>query len=213
MSEPRTSALAPTPALRPLPVLLLYAVLPALVVYGAALGLSGAAGIGTELVIRDLAQTANTPLGVGLISNLGYLLWMASAAIALFAACNLAQGRQRALLFSGGLFSLLLALDDMFLLHDRYISANVLYLAYVVFALLILFRFSDLVITSGALAFLVAVVCLGGSILIDKLQMLVMGQYDTVQLVEEGLKFTGIACWLLFWWQTAAHAAKLNTRS
>jgi hypothetical protein len=101
----------------------------------------------------------------------------------------------------------------MFLLHDRYISANVLYLAYVVFALLILFRFSDLVITSGALAFLVAVVCLGGSILIDKLQMLVMGQYDTVQLVEEGLKFTGIACWLLFWWQTAAHAAKLNTRS
>ena len=213
MSEPRTSALAPTPALRPLPVLLLYAVLPALVVYGAALGLSGAAGIGTELVIRDLAQTANTPLGVGLISNLGYLLWMASAAIALFAASNLAQGRQRALLFSGGLFSLLLALDDMFLLHDRYISANVLYLAYVVFALLILFRFSDLVITSGALAFLVAVVCLGGSILIDKLQMLVMGQYDTVQLVEEGLKFTGIACWLLFWWQTAAHAAKLTTRS
>jgi hypothetical protein len=43
-------------------------------------------------------------------------------------------------LLAGGLFSLLLCLDDMFLLRDRCISANVLYLLYIVFAVLILVR-------------------------------------------------------------------------
>lgn len=187
--------------------LLLYAVLPALVVYLAALGLSGAAGIEPELVIRDLAQTVRYPLGVALISNLGYLLWMAAASIALFAAFSFARGRMRGLLLSGGFFSLLLCLDDMFLLHDRYISANVLYLAYAVFAILILSRFRDLVLSSGGLAFLVSVLLLGGSLLIDQLQSLYMSEYETVQLFEEGFKFIGIACWLLFWWQAAARAA------
>ncbi|MFO7629363.1 MAG: oxidoreductase [Prochlorococcaceae cyanobacterium] len=188
-------------------VLLLYAVLPALVVYVAALGLSAAAGIKSALVIRDLAQTADYPLGVGLISSLGYLLWMAAASIALFAGFSFARGRLRALLLSGGFFSLLLCLDDMFLLHDRYISANVLYLAYAVFAILILSRFRDLVLSSGGLAFLVSVLLLGGSMLIDQLQSLYRGYYNQVQLFEEGFKFIGIACWLLFWCQASAKAA------
>ena len=44
-------------------------------------------------------------------------------------------------LLCGGAFSLLLCLDDMFLLHDRYIGSTFLYSLYAVFALLILFRF------------------------------------------------------------------------
>ena len=195
--------------------LLRWALLPALAVYVLALLLSRAGGIDDpELVIRDLAQTCGYPLGVGLLSNFGYLLWMASAAICLFTALSRlggVGGRPRQLLLAGGAFSLLLCLDDMFLLHDRYISPNVLYLAYALFALLILFRFRSLVLRLGGPAFVVAVVLLGGSLIIDKIQGALPFAYNDVQLVEEGLKFLGIASWLHFWWRAAAGAARLES--
>ncbi|MBM5819433.1 MAG: oxidoreductase, partial [Cyanobacteria bacterium K_DeepCast_150m_m2_101] len=68
--------------------MLLVAVLPALFVYVLALLLSSAAGIRTQLVIRDLAQSCDTALGVGFLSNVGYLLWISAAAIALFGALS-----------------------------------------------------------------------------------------------------------------------------
>ena len=179
--------------------------------------LSRAAGIDDlELVIRDLAQTCERPLAVGLISSLGYLLWMAAATVCFFAGLTgLAGGgrRVRELLLCGGVFSLLLCLDDMFLLHDKYIGADFLYITYAVFALLILFRYRDLVVWLGGPNFLAAVALLGGSILLDKAQQFLPWTYNDVQIVEEGLKFLGIACWLSFWWQASAAAAKLRPGS
>lgn len=192
-----------------------FALLPAALIYGAALWLSQAGGIkDLELVIRDLAQTCRHPLGVGLISNLGYLLWMATAAICLFTACSEVsrpRGRERELLLAGGAFSLLLCLDDMFLLHDRYISANVLYVAYIAFALAILLRYRDLVLRLGGPVFLAAVLLLGTSLLFDRFQEQLPIAYGPGQLFEEGVKFLGIASWLFFWWRAAAAAAKLRT--
>jgi hypothetical protein len=183
-------------------------------VYGAALGLSHAGGItDLELVIRDLAQTCDLPLGVGLVSNLGYLLWMATAAICWFTALSdvsRPQGRARELLLAGGLFSMLLDVDDMFLLHDRYISANVLYLLYIVFAALILARYRDLVWRLGGPVFLGAVLLLGTSLVFDKFQKVLPIAYGPGQLFEEGVKFLGIASWLFFWWRASAGAAKLR---
>jgi hypothetical protein len=191
-----------------------FALLPAALVYGAALWLSHAGGIeDLELVIRDLAQTCRYPLGVGLISNLGYLLWMAAAAICLFTACSEVsrpRGRERELLLAGGAFSLLLCLDDMFLLHDRYISANVLYLAYIAFAVAILLRYRELVLRLGGPVFVGAVALLGTSLLFDKFQEQLPIAYGPGQLFEEGVKLLGIASWLFFWWRASAGAAKLR---
>ena len=47
---------------------------------------SGAEGISAKLVLKDLAQSCKAPLGEGFLSSGGYLLWMAAAAIAFFAA-------------------------------------------------------------------------------------------------------------------------------
>jgi len=202
----------------PLLRLLGLAALPALVVYVGGLLISRSAGIDDlELVIRDLAQTCDYPLGVGLLSNLGYLLWAGSAAIALFTVFSglaAAAGRRvRELLLCGGVFSLLLCLDDMFLLHDKYIGVDFLYITYAIFAALILFRFRDLVIWLGGPSFPVAVVLLGGSVIFDKIQRYVPGGLKEGQLLEEGLKFIGIACWFFFWWQASAAAAKLRSGS
>ena len=198
---------------RPLLRVLQVAVLPALLMYVLALLLSAAAGIRPQLVIRDLAQTCDTALGVGFLSSVGYLLWISAAAIALFGALSGAvdvRGRARQLLLSGGVFSLLLCLDDMFLLHDRYIGSGFLYSLYAVFALLILLRFRSQVQTLGGGSFLLAVVLLGLSVIIDQLQELIPVDYSTLQLFEEGVKFLGIATWLAFWWQATAGAGKLK---
>jgi len=155
---------------RPLLRVLLVAVLPALIVYVLALVLSAAAGIRTQLVIRDLAQSCDTALGVGFLSNVGYLLWISAAAIALFGALSgvvAVRGRVRQLLLCGGGFSLLLCLDDMFLLHDRYIGSSFLYSLYAIFALLILFRFRAQVQALGGGSFLLAVVLIGLSVVTD----------------------------------------------
>ena len=66
--------------------------LPATVLYSVALLWSDAEGIRAKLVLRDLAQSCDAPLGQGFLSSVGYLLWMAAAAIALFSAVTLQIG-------------------------------------------------------------------------------------------------------------------------
>ena len=83
-----------------------WSLIPALLFYVASLtlSLSGLAGIKGQLVLRDLAQTCGTPAGVGLLSNLGYLLWLAAGAVALFTAYSGqpgVRGKQRELLACG----------------------------------------------------------------------------------------------------------------
>ena len=191
-----------------------WALIPALLVYVASLSLSGLAGIKGQLVLRDLAQTCGTPVGVGLLSNLGYLLWLAAAAVALFTAYSGqpgVRGKQYELLACGGWFSFILCIDDMFLLHDRYVGQTFLYVMYMVFAALIATLYRRQLMASRGELFLLAVALLGASIGIDQFQPSEVDQplaYKTYQLIEEGAKFLGIATWVLYWWQASALSLK-----
>ena len=187
------------------------AALPGLVIYVLAISLSAMAGIKGILVIRDLAQTCDSPLGVGLISNLGYLLWIATAAIALFSAYatpTYSQHKLKDLLLCGGWFSFILCIDDMFLLHDRYIGQTFLYVVYAIFAFLIVFKFRDQLLKNGGEIFILAATLLAFSVLTDKFQLDIADtipiKYETIQLFEEGVKFLGITTWLYFWWSASS---------
>ena len=185
--------------------------LPAVVLYAVALIWSDAEGISAKFVLRDLAQSCDAPLGKGFLSSVGYLLWMAAAAIALFAASTRQiQGSvvNRQFGFCGGGFSLWLCLDDMFLVHDRYLGEAFLYVTYAVFTGLLLFRFRGPLRRFGGDSFLLAVVLLGASVLTDALQGLWPDSYETVQIVEEGFKFLGIAAWLSFWCHYVSASSK-----
>jgi hypothetical protein len=189
----------------------LWWLIPAAVLYAVALIWSGAEGISAKFVLRDLAQSCDAPLGQGFLSSVGYLLWMAAAAIALFgAATRQIQGSivNRQFAFCGGGFSLWLCLDDMFLVHDRYLGEAFLYVTYAVFTGLLLFRFRAPLQRFGGEIFLLAVVLLGASVLTDALQGLWPDSYQTVQIVEEGAKFLGIAAWLSFWCHYVSAASK-----
>ena len=176
--------------------------LPAVVIYLVALLWSSAEGISAELVLRDLAQSCDAPLGQGFLSSVGYLLWMAAAAIALFAASTRQiQGpvAYRQFAYCGGGFSLWLCLDDKFLVHDRYLGEAFLYVTYAFFTGLLLFKFRGLLHRFAGDTFLLAVVLLGTSVLTDALQGVLPFSYATVQIVEEGAKFLGITAWMAFW--------------
>ena len=190
---------------------LVWAMVPAAILYAVALVWSAGEGISAKLVLKDLAQSCQAPLGQGFLSSVGYLLWMAAAAIALFAAFNRQiQGSAvyRQFAFCGGGFSLWLCLDDMFLVHDRYIGQSFLYITYAVFTGLLLFRFRGPLLRFGVDTFLVSVVLLGLSVLTDSIQGLWPDSYQTVQIFEEGFKFLGIAAWLSFWCHYVSSASK-----
>ena len=190
---------------------IIVAITPSLITYALAIKLSAMAGIKGILVIRDLAQTCDSALGIGLISNLGYLLWIATASIALFTAYGTptnSQHKLKELLLCGGWFSFILCIDDMFLLHDRYIGQTFLYVVYAIFAFLIVFRFREQLIKNGGEIFILAATLLAFSILTDKFQRDIVDilpvKYETTQIFEEGVKFLGISSWFYFWWTTSS---------
>ncbi len=192
--------------------LLAVAIFPALIVYIVVIALSAAAGIQPGKVLTDLMQTCDLPVAVGMVSNFGFLLWAAAAAISLFVSLSglAMKSDWSQLLLVGGTFSAILCLDDLFLLHDRHIGPDFLYSSYAILALFILLRFRKLVIQADGVAFLAAALFLGLSIVSDKVQDLLPISYATVQLFEEGFKFVGIACWLVFWCQASLRGAKLH---
>ena len=106
-------------------------ILPSAILYLAIIYLSDLYDIKLILVVRDLAQTCGYPIGVGMISNIGILLWGAAASICLFTTFLEGINRESSkLLLLGGIFSSVLCIDDLFLLHDRYIGPDFLNLTY-----------------------------------------------------------------------------------
>ena len=97
-----------------------FSILPTAILYLAILYISNFYNIKLILVVRDLAQTCGYPIGVGMISNIGILLWGAAASICFFTTfLESISSESSKLLLLGGLFSGLLCIDDLFLLHDR----------------------------------------------------------------------------------------------
>jgi len=175
-------------------------------IYLSIIGLSSSFGIESILVIRDLAQTCGYPIGVGLISNLGILMWTASASIALFSSLSgLIDKRENSyFLLLGGILTCILCIDDFFLLHDRYIGPDFLYITYSILGIYILIKFRKLIIEIDFLPFIISACFLTLSIVFDKfIQQLFPNNYINIQLFEEGFKFIGIVCWMNFWWKAS----------
>lgn len=107
-----------------------------------------------------------------------------------------------------GLVSFMLCIEDMFLLHDRYIGQAFLYVVYAIFAFLIVFRFREQLIQNGGEIFILAATLLAFSVLTDKFQRdlvyILPVKYETIQIFEEGVRFLGISSWYYFWWTNSS---------
>ena len=187
-------------------------ILPSLILYLAILYISNFYNIKLNLVVRDLAQTCGYPIGVGMISNIGILFWAAAASICLFTSFSeIINNESSKLLLLGGVFSSLLCIDDFFLLHDRYIGPDFLNLTYLSISIFLLVRFQRILKKIGVSYLIISILFLGLSIFFDGVIQQIFNQsYELTQLIEEGFKFIGIACWLNFWCKSSSYALKFG---
>lgn len=180
---------------------ILWAGVPALLFYGCALVGLQIAGLDLVEILRDPAQQNGQSSFLGFVSNIGVWLWVSSTAICFFSAITGGvemKGGQRELLFLVGLFSAILAVDDFFMIHDRYVNEKFCYLAYAACAGVLLLRHYKVIIETEGFAFLLAGFLLALSILTDLTQNHLPLCYSHVQIFEEGFKFIGGATWLYF---------------
>lgn len=154
---------------------------------------------------RDPLATAELPFYVGFISQLGLIIWSACASVTLFSALMIPDSAEsRAMKFfllGAGLFTVFLALDDAFLLHEELfpkfgISEILVYGVYFSLLALFLYTFRKIVIATPYIILLTALACFALSIGIDELPLETLGINPF--LLEDGFKLMGILAWCLY---------------
>ncbi len=140
----------------------------------------------------------------GFVSNLGIFLWVATAAISLFAAVILFQRTIDKALFrfalSSGLFSGWLALDDGFLLHETVlpklgIGQNIVLAVYVVLALGYILASWRVILSSEF--WMLALAVLGVSISLG-VDVILHSTASNIIIIEDSAKFFGLFLWFAF---------------
>lgn len=179
----------------------LIALIPAMLFYSLSLFGFMSVGFTSMEILRDPAQQTGASSFIGFLSNIGNWLWVSSAAICFFtfSTSNYRLSKDhKELIFLAGMLSILLAVDDFFLIHDRYINQNICYLFYAFFAGALLIRQYKLILKIEAFALLLSGSLLALSILADLIQSDIPIHYHYTQILEEGFKFMGAATWLYF---------------
>lgn len=156
--------------------------------------------------LRDPAALFGFNPFFGLVSHLGILALVGSSVICLFAARH---GRKDgSLLASIGIFGLVIAADDLFLLHEEIwpnwvgLPEKLVLSTYALAAFLIALRFRGQISGSDRGGLVLALSLLAASIVSD--QILSHGQHG--YMVEDGFKFIGLIVWSHYWIDRAGQA-------
>ena len=164
---------------------------------------------------RDPIAALEGPLYVGLVSNVGILLWIATGAICLFSFWVLRDNfndQFHFLLFSG-LFTIVLCLDDLYQVHEMVlpeyigIPQKVVFLGYGVTTLLYLLKFKSVIQKTNYFVFLVALLMFSISVAVDQIPKSVLAN---PHLIEDGAKLLGIVSWFIYLTQTCRRRFERN---
>lgn len=184
------------------------AIVPAMVFYVISLAVLYSSGFIVMEIIRDTAQITEKSSFLGFLSNIGIWLWVCSVAICFFVLISkkdLLNNDHKQLLLFSGILSLVLAVDDFFMIHDRYVNQNICYFVYGVLALILLLKYYKIILKIEPVAFILMGFFLMASIGTDIIQEHIPLKYSLTQIFEEGFKFTGAATWLYFNFRVGAH--------
>jgi hypothetical protein len=153
-------------------------------------------GIDNFDLLRDPNAVAGQPNYVGLISNLGIVLWMVGAVSALQAAAVLRArggGGLGRLLAAGGAFAALMGVDDFLMLHETVATAGipepVVLLPHAVLLVLLCVHAFGMRRATPWLALVGCVTCLGLSFAVDMFSPAFGGEV----FIEESFKLAAVA--------------------
>jgi hypothetical protein len=166
-------------------------------------------GIPIHKFMRDPSAVAKVSPFIGVMSNLGVLLWCSSATMCLFSWVFL-RNRTNDIVFLkfilySGLMTILLMSDDLFLFHEKiypYLfwgSEKIVYFFYGGLLLYGMMMFNKCILDTEYLILLIAVGFFGLSITIDAFQHhieQVIGHWRI--LFEDGFKLLGIVGWFAY---------------
>ncbi len=165
------------------------------------------------LLLREPSATAGLHPLTGLVSNLGVLLWAASASVCFFAGSLVRRADQATaagFMFFSGCLSAYLCLDDFFQIHEdlanRYfgIRERYVYLVLGMAVFVYLFRYRHLILRTHYSVLIISFMCLGASVVIDDIfEPFMQGLGQGRILIEDGTKWLGIAAWCSYQVRTA----------
>jgi preprotein translocase subunit SecG len=175
-------------------------------------------GIPIGNLTRDPTAILGSPFYTGFLSQIGIFFWSASATVCLFSAKVLSNEPEsfkiRRFLFVSGLLTLILGLDDAFLLHEEAfprlgIPEKIVFASYAGFVLFYLARFYSIIVKTEYILLGMALIFFGGSIALDVLNLPGSNSF----LIEDDLKLVGIVSWLSYFFRTGVstvdyHAAQ-----
>jgi len=156
----------------------------------------------------DVAALAGIGPLSGALSNLGVLLWCASASVSALTAILLHghahRARKRFFTYTA-ILSAYLMFDDLFLFHEdlsyRYLGIRERYVMLFLGASFATYLavFSKEILRTRYALLLIAMFCFAGSVAFDALvsqwQLFTLPSQDLADLGEDGLKWLGIAAW------------------
>lgn len=164
-------------------------------------------------IFSDPASITNSHPLLGFVSNLGIVLWCATAAICLYSAALLRKrgdsGELASFFQYAGLLTTFLMLDDLFLFHERlaqmyfHVPQIAVVAAYGVATLVFLIRFRELILRTEFVLLGSAFAFFAFSLLVDQVLDEVM---PMEHLFEDGSKFLGILGWLAYFTRTTFQA-------
>lgn len=163
------------------------------------------------MLSRDVASIGQVPPLTGGLSNWGILLWCTAAVVTAFAGMALRGSADRSaqrFLLSSALFSGLLLLDDLFLVHEdlafRYLGIRERYVMLAYGALLVAYLLGNapVILRTRYTVLLGALGLFAASVLSDALlshgKLFPVNDGVLLVLVEDGFKWLGIVTWTTY---------------
>jgi hypothetical protein len=148
---------------------------------------------------RDMAAIAHVHPLIGVVSNVGILLWCATAAICLFGRSLLRERglpAEASFLLWAGLLTAVLLVDDLFMIHEYiapvhfHVNEKVVLAAHACMAGAYLLSHRRLILASNYQLLAAAMALFAASILVD-----ITDAHGWWSLAEDGFKVLGIASW------------------
>lgn len=156
--------------------------------------------ISLSSLTRDMAAIAHVHPLIGVVSNVGVLLWCATAVICLFSFSLLRQqglhAEARFLLWAG-LMTIVLLVDDLFMIHEYiapvhfHVNEKVILVGHACGAAAYLLSHRRLILAANYQLLAAAMVLFTASMLVD-----IANGAGWWNLAEDGFKVLGIASWL-----------------
>ncbi len=164
---------------------------------------------------RDPSQILKGPFYTGFLSQAGIFFWAAAAAICFF--CyriiqnSINKNNLKMFFLASGLITLMLGLDDVFLLHEEFfpnlgISENLVYGVYLGILLGYLFKYFRIILKTDFNLLIAAFFFFGLSVILDVIETESFNPY----FFEDSFKFTGIVIWLTYYFHTGISVLKFE---